>query len=53
MKHGYTDPDAAEKQMFSVTNYDPLIDQIMKDFIDEDTELGLPIILDRNPTLVY
>ena len=52
-KHGMTIGEATTTQVTALLNYDKLIDQIMKDLIDECRPEfpGLPVLFCRNPTL--
>lgn len=51
IKRGFT-PGEANKLLFENTRkYHPLIDELFQELIAESPHLGMPIILQRNPTL--
>lgn len=51
-KHDAMSYNAAYRRLnWAVNNYDPLIDELMKELIVECPYMGIPIILQRNPSL--
>ena len=50
-KHGYGLNDAIELITAGVYQYHPLLDQILRELIDESPEKGIVVLMGRNPSL--
>lgn len=49
--YNHSPHEAINRQMMARAMYDPIIDEIMNDFIKESPWPGLPVILGRNPSI--
>lgn len=50
-KRGYAPQDAYNLLTENATRYSPIVDELFKELIEESPYIGLPLVLQRNPTI--